>query len=343
MAYMETADGFFRPDEPLTCTEAARMFFALGMPPGIIPEGDEPVTRAEFAEMLYAALGEPPTPAVSGLPAGEGFSAAFFSADNLLEAIPATIFFTDVSEHHPRQDAIAYCYRSGWLSGYPDGSFLPEKPISRAEAAFVTQRALNRNTAAGNEKMPPFNAPGKNNAEGVYHDVPPTHWAAAAIHAAAEPSAEANELNGYLYQIIAGQTTAEMTTEEKHRAIYVYIRDNYRYFQGEILERGAVGWEDEFALNFFKTRRGNCYSFAAGYGLLLRKLGYEVNIVSGSVFRTDDSPHGWAEFIRGGVTYIDDPELEMSYGGDDSKVLFYSFPYGEWPVTPDGTAIEYRK
>lgn len=42
-------------------------------------------------------------------------------------------YFTDVSSSHPNGEAIAYVQEKGIVSGYPDGSYQPDKYINRAE------------------------------------------------------------------------------------------------------------------------------------------------------------------------------------------------------------------
>ena len=52
--------------------------------------------------------------------------------------------FTDVNTSHWAYPYIASAYNKGWISGYPDGSFRPEKSISREEVVSITNRMLDR-------------------------------------------------------------------------------------------------------------------------------------------------------------------------------------------------------
>lgn len=52
--------------------------------------------------------------------------------------------FTDVSKDHWAYDVIQKAAGAGWISGYPDGSFKPDQPITRAEVVAITNRMLNR-------------------------------------------------------------------------------------------------------------------------------------------------------------------------------------------------------
>lgn len=52
--------------------------------------------------------------------------------------------FTDVAKDHWAYDVIQKAAGAGWISGYPDGSFKPDQPITRAEVVAITNRMLNR-------------------------------------------------------------------------------------------------------------------------------------------------------------------------------------------------------
>lgn len=55
---------------------------------------------------------------------------------------PAKIGFTDVSSDHLAYKSIAEAMFVGIIQGYPDGSFAPEKPLSRAESAVMFANVL---------------------------------------------------------------------------------------------------------------------------------------------------------------------------------------------------------
>lgn len=52
--------------------------------------------------------------------------------------------FTDLQKDHWAYEVIQKAAQAGWISGYPDGSFKPDQPISRAEVVTITNRMLNR-------------------------------------------------------------------------------------------------------------------------------------------------------------------------------------------------------
>ena len=55
-----------------------------------------------------------------------------------------TTTFSDVPAAHWAADYIAAAVRSGWITGYPDGTFRPEQTIKRAEMVAMVNRALGR-------------------------------------------------------------------------------------------------------------------------------------------------------------------------------------------------------
>ena len=78
---------------------------------------DSPLTRAEFAALISRFFAKT-----------EGLRPQFY----------------DVSNTHWAAEDIAYAQSMGWIGGYEDGSFRPNRSISRAEAAAVMNRVLGR-------------------------------------------------------------------------------------------------------------------------------------------------------------------------------------------------------
>ncbi|HYF91610.1 MAG TPA: S-layer homology domain-containing protein [Symbiobacteriaceae bacterium] len=116
---------------------------------GGYPDGtfrpDAPVTRAELAKLLSAAFGEAPAPA--GL-------------------LP----FTDTAGNWAAtQGYLQAAVALNAVSGYPDGTFRPDSPVTRAE--------LIKMVAAASSLQP--------GSDGGYSDVAASDWYAAAVSAAA--------------------------------------------------------------------------------------------------------------------------------------------------------------
>ena len=56
----------------------------------------------------------------------------------------AAIYFSDVSASHWAAKAIALTANLGWINGYPDGTFGPDKTVTRAELMAMINRATGR-------------------------------------------------------------------------------------------------------------------------------------------------------------------------------------------------------
>ena len=77
---------------------------------------NEAITRAELAAMLA----------------------------NFTETAGAANYFNDVSASYWAANAIAICAKLGWITGYPDGSFRPDRNVTRAELMAMINRATGR-------------------------------------------------------------------------------------------------------------------------------------------------------------------------------------------------------
>ena len=77
---------------------------------------NEAITRAELAAMLA----------------------------NFTETAGAANYFNDVSARYWAANAIAICAKLGWITGYPDGSFRPDRNVTRAELMAMINRATGR-------------------------------------------------------------------------------------------------------------------------------------------------------------------------------------------------------
>lgn len=186
-------DGTFLPDGTLTRAQAAQILYRLLVEPDSgtgscsytdVPAGawyaqpvralcalgifddaavfrpEEPVTRAEFVKILMTVK-----------PVAEG-----------------TASFQDVPSSHWAAAYIGAAASAGWITGYPDGTFLPSKSLTRAEACAVINRMLGRtgDTALAKQIM----------GLGYFSDVSATHWAAVTVAEAAVAHTPASNSSG---------------------------------------------------------------------------------------------------------------------------------------------------
>jgi uncharacterized surface protein with fasciclin (FAS1) repeats len=81
--------------------------------------------------------------------------------------------FSDVGQDYWASPFIQALAARNVIVGFPDGSFRPDHPVTRAEFAAMIQKAFNQN-------------PVRQLSAGGFSDVPPNYWAAAAIQKAYE-------------------------------------------------------------------------------------------------------------------------------------------------------------
>ena len=61
--------------------------------------------------------------------------------------------FSDIANHWAR-DEISIAYNNGWINGYPDGTFGPQRDITRAETMTLVNRVLNRLPETEDDLLP---------------------------------------------------------------------------------------------------------------------------------------------------------------------------------------------
>jgi hypothetical protein len=388
--YLDGSRGLFRPDDALTRSDAARMFFDLLI--------DKKVPIIEYFSDLVGSDCYNEANALAGLGIFNGYDGVFGPEKPISRAefvtvltrffdmggyVPKENLFSDVPKGAWFEKAAAFAAESGFVYGNADGAFLPDGDVTRAETAVIMNRVLGRSCD--------IDASASANIR-VFIDVPVDYWAFYDIteasigheyirdikengekwtdwnvetlglpHGYYSHGAELfyvtddgvflrgdgyeghffdmsgryiswnDELDVILKGIINENTTPDMTKYQKRETLYKYVRDNYSYMKRPLVAKDERGWELNYALNFFKSGVGNCYSFSAGYGLLLKRIGYNVNFIVGTV-GTNRSPHGWVEVIEDGDVRNDDVELDMSYRkrGNYGYALF-DFPYSKAP------------
>ena len=135
------------------------------------------------------------------------------------------------------------------------------------------------------------------------------------------------KLDAHVAEIVASQTNAGMTREEKLHAVYLYVRDHYLYLKRNLYGIGDTGWEIDEALTMFETNKGNCYNFTAAFWALARGVGFDAVCYSGLV-GVDRNPHSWVEITLDGTPYIYDVETEMQNRlHDDFYTSMYQMTY----------------
>ncbi len=114
---------------------------SLIAPPELPYDAELVLTRAMLAQLTVTALG--------------------FTTEGNVDGVAD---YTDVDETVPERDAIRLLTKYGVMTGYPDGSFHPNDPATRAQAAAVLAKAMNYTRWGPADKD-------------AAADVPTTHWA----------------------------------------------------------------------------------------------------------------------------------------------------------------------
>ncbi|MFC8686918.1 S-layer homology domain-containing protein [Brevibacillus porteri] len=166
-------DGTFQPDRTVTRAEMAAILLNAGM----VSQSSENKGRFYDVADNYWAVSPIHQASAAGMMSGYPDGTFRPSANITRAEIAAVIYkykalqgagggtaFFDVRGDHWSSPIIAAVVAKGYMAGYPDGTFQPEKALTRAEAVTILNRVLNRvpQNQAGPQRWP---------------DVVPGHWA----------------------------------------------------------------------------------------------------------------------------------------------------------------------
>ncbi|MCI8478059.1 MAG: family 10 glycosylhydrolase [Oscillospiraceae bacterium] len=185
--YIQGSNGKFRPDASLTRGEAVALLARL-----TVDEAGNPLYTGASGENLFSDVSSDAwyTPYISfaqwaGI--AQGYLDGTFRPEQPVSraelvqllwsytedpAVQNSQPFPDVSLRHWAASSIAYAAEQGWVSGYLDGTFRPDQPVSRAEAVKLINAALGRQSTPTLSISP-------------FSDLPTNHWAYQEICAAA--------------------------------------------------------------------------------------------------------------------------------------------------------------
>ena len=118
-----------------------------------------------------------------------------------------------------------------------------------------------------------------------------------------------------------------MDQEEKLLTLFRYVRDNFSYVRRAPYEAGDTSWLLDEAADMLATGKGNCYSYASAFCMLVRAIGFDAVIYSGHV-GSNFAPHGWVEIERDGEPHIFDTELSMAHP-EMGDLYYYDKSYAQ--------------
>lgn len=151
MAFMKGDDkGNFRPDDSITRAEVAQMFYRLLQ--------DRTVTElVEFSDVPADAWYAQAVGTLAGLGIVNGVGDGRFAPERQITRAEFAVLcarfadkwetgteFADVPADHWAYDEISTAAAYGWINGIGNDLFAPERQITRAEAAALTNRVLGR-------------------------------------------------------------------------------------------------------------------------------------------------------------------------------------------------------
>ena len=168
-------NGLFGPNDNMTRTQAAQMFYNL------LLKKDVDIT-VNFTDVSADAWYGKAVHTLASLGIIAGIGNNQFAPDRTITRAEFTVIamrfanlsadvtnpFSDVSENDWFYSAVTSAVSYGWISGYSNGTFRPRATITRAEVATIVNRMLNR-TADRNFV--------DGSAVTHFDDVPNTYWA----------------------------------------------------------------------------------------------------------------------------------------------------------------------
>ncbi len=170
-------DGMFHPDSPLTRAEAAQIINSLitGVTDADI------IANTTFSDVPSNAWYTPAVNKLASYGVMSGNEGKFYPNNNITRAEFVTILsrfeelsestrtFTDVSEDFWGYRQVISAAEKGWVNGYEDGTFLPNKTLTRAEAVTIINRVLQR--------YPDYTSISNRTAIRFFPDLLSSHWA----------------------------------------------------------------------------------------------------------------------------------------------------------------------
>ena len=187
-AYVQGSDGRFMPEAALSRAEAVTILARLSVDEGGQPLYDGAAYTGGFSDVTADQWYAPYIAFAQTYGIASGYTDGSFRPEQSIGRAELVKLlcafetggltagadgFSDVSSSHWASAEIAHAAAQGWISGYPDGTFRPDQPITRCEAVRVINAALGRVPVTDFQGESPFS------------DVEEDHWAYGDILAAA--------------------------------------------------------------------------------------------------------------------------------------------------------------
>lgn len=284
---------------------------------------------------------------------------AFYQMEHA-PAVSGSMTFGDVESIDPAYDAILWANQNGIVTGYDAGRFGPKDTLTREQFATILRRYndyknrvfLSMDFLREYPDTARISAFAKENmrwaiAEGILKGVNNQYIApqdsnsrgqAAVILERYENKASALTFTGgdvtqykldtYARQIVERYGTDLLT-------LFNWVVRNIVYVHGPM--NLSV---EQYAMNAFEQRVGNCLNFAAAFYQIGKYLGLPIRFVQGSVLYTNGTygVHAWTLINENGKEWVYDPEAQYELGGSffhqdpNYPRINYIYPAGQAPA-----------
>lgn len=131
----------------------------------------------------------------------------------------------------------------------------------------------------------------------------------------------------------------DMSNYEMVKACYVYIigyvsygRSGYSDSYKKMMSEYSYWCEDDkqtvnSAYSAFFYHKGTCFEYASAFSVMLRRLGFDSNVVRGKVISKNGGyvEHAWVSVKINGEKYLFDPQLEKSNPNKDGSIQYTYF------------------
>ena len=338
IVFLDSEDGLFRPDDPLTNAEAAEMFYRL-ISKGTVGSGSfEDVSQEDSYYAACATLKDLGVFSGNYFHPEDSVSRKGF-AEMLSCFCPdweAYVEDADSEEEITREETAGImCAVLGRTGDSEDkkellGTFLDVSPNSGSYWAIAESTISHEFEEKNGEEvwtscdaMPTYE-PGYFFIKGALHYI--DEEGCPVIDATVdglyfndrgEESSGNKELDKKIQNLIYTLTDPDtMESSEMLKILFDYVSGptTFNYLVRNYYDVGDTSWAAEEALTMLKTLKGNCYNFAAVFYELARGIGYDAKLVSGTMGASGDvRPHAWVEIEFGGEYMLFDTEYQYAH------------------------------
>lgn len=128
----------------------------------------------------------------------------------------------------------------------------------------------------------------------------------------ANAATASNNLTVQAEKIVGSKVKPSDSEKRKLKKLFKYVENTYDY-KRTMDFKAYDGWEKDYALEMYSSKKGSCYHFAAAYAFLAKKAtGYQVRIGVGKTdgFSGTLQSHAWTEVKINSKWFICDTNMD---------------------------------